>query len=93
MFREIYLIWEIPVHRPNGKVLGATIVAGRAGEMIHEWVLAIDKGLKVGDLSESIHVYPTYSIGSMQLAASHKVEQVLAGNSGRFVRGLAKLAR
>ncbi len=81
------------VHRPNGKVLGATIVAGRAGEMIHEWVLAIDKGLKVGDLSESIHVYPTYSIGSMQLAASHRVEQVLAGNSGRFVRGLTRLAR
>jgi len=81
------------VHRPNGKVLGATIVAGRAGEMIHEWILAIDKGLKVGDLSESIHVYPTYSIGSMQLAASHRVEQVLAGNSGRFVRGLARLAR
>ena len=81
------------IHRPNGKVLGATIVAARAGEMIHEWVLAIDKGLKLGDLSESIHVYPTYSIGSMQLAASHKVEQALAGNSGRFVRMLTKLAR
>ena len=61
--------------------------------MIHEWVLAIDKGLKLGDLSESIHVYPTYSTGTMQLAASHRVEQTLAGNSGRLVRGLAKLAR
>ena len=81
------------IHRSNGKVLGATIVAARAGEMIHEWVLAIDKGLKLGDLSESIHVYPTYSIGSMQLAASYKVEQALAGNSGRFARGLTKLAR
>ncbi len=61
--------------------------------MIHEWVLAMDKSLKLGDLAESIHVYPTYSIGSMQLAASHRVEQVLTGNSGRFVRGLARLAR
>ena len=81
------------VHRPNGKILGATIVSARAGEMIQEWVLAIDKGLKLGDLSDSIHVYPTYSIGSMQLAVSHKVAQTLAGNSGRFVRGLTRLAR
>ena len=81
------------VHRPNGTVLGATIVAGRAGEMIHEWSLAIDQGLKVRELAESIHVYPTYSTSTMQIAAKLRVDQVLSGNTGRLVRGLARLAR
>ena len=81
------------VHRPNGTVLGATIVAGRAGEMINEWSLAIDQKLKLGQLAQSIHVYPTYSISTMQIAAKLKVDQVLSGNTGRLVRGLARLAR
>lgn len=81
------------IHRRNGKILGATIVSGRAGEMIQEYALAIDKGLKLRDLAESIHVYPTYSLGNMQLAAQFRVDQVLEGATGRFLRGLTKLAR
>lgn len=81
------------IHRRNGKVLGATIVAPRAGEMIHEYSLALDKGLSLRDLAESIHVYPTYSLGTMQLAAQARVDQVLAGSTGKFLRGLTKLAR
>ena len=81
------------VHRTNGTVLGATIVARRAGEMIHEWSLAIDQRLKVGQLAESIHVYPTYSTSTMQIAAKLRVDQVLSGHTGKLVRGLARLAR
>ena len=61
--------------------------------MIHEWSLAIDQKLKVGQLAESIHVYPTYSTSTMQVAAKLRVDQVLSGNTGRLVRGLARLAR
>ena len=81
------------VHRPNGTILGATVVSPRAGEMIHEWSLAIDRGLKLADLANSIHVYPTYSTSTMQVAAHIQVEQLLAGTSGRVIRGLARLAR
>ncbi len=81
------------VHRRNGKILGATIVSGRAGEMIHEYALALDKGLTLRDLAESIHVYPTYSLGTMQLAAQVRVGQVLEGSTGRFLRSLTKLPR
>ena len=80
-------------HKKDGKVLGATIVAGRAGEMIHEWTVALDRGLKVGDLANSIYVYPTYSIANMQAAAHIRVAQLLGGTSGRVVRGLARLMR
>jgi len=81
------------VHKTDGHLLGATIVAERAGEMIHEWILAFDSGLKVGDLSRAIHVYPTYSIASMQLSAAFRTAQLLDGTSGRVVRALARLAR
>ncbi len=81
------------VHKQDGTLLGTTIVAGRGGEMIHEWIVALDRGLKVGDLANAIHVYPTYSTASMQAAAAVRVEQLLSGTSGRVVRGLARLMR
>ena len=64
-----------------------------AGEMIQEWSLAIDQGLKIGALANSIHVYPTYATASMQVAADIRVEQILSGTMGRVTRGLARLAR
>lgn len=81
------------VHKPDGEFLGATIVARRAGEMIHEWTIALEQGLKVGDLAGIIHVYPTYSTGAMQAAAAIRVGQLLSGTSGRLTRGLARVIR
>ena len=81
------------VHKKDGTLLGATIVARRAGEMIHEWIVALDHGLKVGDLADVIHIYPTYSTASWQAAAAIRLEQLLSGTSGRVVRGLARLMR
>jgi pyruvate/2-oxoglutarate dehydrogenase complex dihydrolipoamide dehydrogenase (E3) component len=81
------------VHKKDGTLLGATIVAGRAGEMIHEWIVALDRGLKVGDLANAIHVYPTYSTANWQAATAIRLEQLLSGTSGRVIRGLARLVR
>lgn len=49
----------------QGKIIGVTIVGNRAGEMIHEFALAMKAGLKVTDIASLIHVYPTMS-GSIQ---------------------------
>jgi pyruvate/2-oxoglutarate dehydrogenase complex dihydrolipoamide dehydrogenase (E3) component len=81
------------VYRRDGTLLGATIAAARAGEMIHEWAVALDRGLKVGDIASVIHVYPTYSTASMQAAAEIRVSQWLGSTSGRIVRSLARLIR
>lgn len=45
--------------RKSGRILGGTIVARHAGEMISELTLAITHGLKLGALSTTIHPYPT----------------------------------
>jgi pyruvate/2-oxoglutarate dehydrogenase complex dihydrolipoamide dehydrogenase (E3) component len=81
------------VHKRDGTLLGATIVAGRAGEAIHEWIVAMDRGLKVGDLANAIHIYPTYATASQQAAAAFRVAATLGGASGKILRGLARLMR
>ena len=78
------------VHFRNGAIIGATIVAPRAGEIIHEWTLAIDQGMKLVDMARSIHVYPTYSMASQQLALRAYSERLLSGRVGRLLRRLAK---
>ena len=45
--------------RKTGKILGGTIVARHAGEMIGELTLAIAAKQNVGVLSSTIHAYPT----------------------------------
>ena len=77
------------IYRNNGAILGAIIVAPRAAEMVQEWALAIGQGLKIGDLANSLHVYPAYTMGNMQAAADIRVKQLLSGISGRLVRALA----
>ncbi len=45
--------------RRSGKILGATIVARHAGEMIGELTLAIGAKQNIAVLSSTIHPYPT----------------------------------
>ena len=49
------------VHLKKGtdKILGATIVARHAGEMINEFSLAITSGLGISAIARTIHPYPT----------------------------------
>lgn len=51
----------IKVHakKGTGKILGATIVAGHAGEMISEMTLAMSLENGLGTLAGTIHPYPT----------------------------------
>ena len=79
------------VHLPNGKLLGGTIVSAGAGEMVQEWTLALDQGLKLSHMAESIHIYPTYALASQQLASKLRVEQLLSGTLGKILRKYARM--
>src|SRR5260370_35142211 len=43
----------------GGRVFGATIVAARAGEMIHGPALAMRTGMVTGRLAQRAHAHPT----------------------------------
>ena len=46
---------------PKGRILGAAIVGPHAGEGIHEYVLAVNKGMNLKELAGIIHIYPTFA--------------------------------
>ncbi len=45
----------------NEKIIGASIVGPRAGEMIHELALAMKLRAKASDIASMIHAFPTFS--------------------------------
>jgi hypothetical protein len=55
--------------------------------------VALEYDLKIGDLANIIHVYPTYSTASMQAAAEIRVSQWLSSTPGKFIQKLARLMR
>lgn len=81
------------VFKKDGTLVGATMVAARAGEAITELVLAVKQGLKAPDLAGAIHPYPTYSTPIQQLAADVATESALASTAGRLATKLSKLLR
>ncbi len=57
------------------KIVGAHILAPAAGEMIHEFALAISEGLKLDALAGYMHVYPTVATAVGQLAGNAAFER------------------
>jgi len=53
----------VKVHAHKGKIIGATIVASHAGEMISELTLAMNGNLGLSTLASTIHPYPTQAEG------------------------------
>ena len=53
----------------GGRVIGATVVAPRAGEMIAEVALAMRTRAFAGRLAQTAHAYPTWSHGIQKAAA------------------------
>ena len=61
------------VHLKKGsdKLLGATVVARHAGEMINELSLAMTAGLGLSSIGKTIHPYPTQAEAIKKLADAH----------------------
>jgi pyruvate/2-oxoglutarate dehydrogenase complex dihydrolipoamide dehydrogenase (E3) component len=81
------------ITKPDGAILGASIVSARAGEAIAEIIVAMKQRMKIGDLAGTIHPYPTYSTAVQQMAAEIAVQHQLSGTSGKLVRWLSKAVR
>ena len=68
----------VRVHTRAGtdEILGATIVAGHAGEMISEVTLAMVARLGLGTLANVIHPYPTQADALRRVAFQYSVTRV-----------------
>lgn len=52
---------KILTAKGSDKILGATIVGPHAGDLVHEFVLAMRAGIGLGTIASTIHAYPTFA--------------------------------
>lgn len=76
----------------KGRILGAHILGPRAGDLIQEVVLAMRKGLPVGALSQTIHVYPTLAEGVRRATDQYYREKLFGGPLKRVLQLLMRLS-
>jgi len=79
----------------SGRILGASILGVHAGEMITEFALAMRNGIRVQELADTIHPYPTYMLGDRRAAdrfIQKRLDSPLLGLLGKIFgyRGIRK---
>jgi len=80
---------KIHVKERSDKILGATVVARHAGEMINNIALAISSGLGLDKLARVIHPYPTQSAAIKMAADSYHRTRLTPSRKWLLKRWLA----
>jgi pyruvate/2-oxoglutarate dehydrogenase complex dihydrolipoamide dehydrogenase (E3) component len=73
------------VYKGSSDVLGATIVAERAGEMLVEFSYLLEDKLSVRDVVDVMHTYPTYTEITRKAVANLMIDELLSGTSGKLI--------
>jgi pyruvate/2-oxoglutarate dehydrogenase complex dihydrolipoamide dehydrogenase (E3) component len=63
----------------KGKILGAHVLAPQGGEILHEFVLAMQNNLGVGSITGTMHVYPTLSQVVRRTTNKYYAEKIFSG--------------
>nr|NIR58624.1 FAD-dependent oxidoreductase [Gammaproteobacteria bacterium] len=80
---------KLVTHRD--RLLGASLLAPRAGELVHEIVLGMRLGARARDISAAIHAYPTYAQAHRRAVNEAYAERLFAPATRRLVRWLNRL--
>ena len=80
---------KVIASRWRGKILGVHLVGANAGEVIHEYVLAMQQGISLRKLSEMIHVYPTFSSSVWRVARKWFSEGTLIRTVRKLIEGVS----
>ena len=80
----------VAVHATRGgRILGASVLGARAGELIGEVAVAMRAGVSLRALSATVHPYPTYGLGVRRAADQWLVQ----ARTERLVRTLRRVLR
>ncbi len=83
---------RVHVKKGTDTIIGATIVASHAGDMISEYTLAMKGGLGLGTIAGTIHPYPTQAEVIKKTANAWKKTTLTEGKK-RFLEKLFKWSR
>lgn len=82
-------IAKIHVREGTGQIVGATIVAAHAGEIISELTLAIAAGIGLGRIAGVIHPYPTQAEAIKKIADAYNRTRLTPSRKRLLTRLLA----
>jgi pyruvate/2-oxoglutarate dehydrogenase complex dihydrolipoamide dehydrogenase (E3) component len=80
---------KVHVKKGTDRIVGATIVAEHAGEMISELTVAMVAGVGLGTIAKTIHPYPTQAEGIKKVADAYNRTRLTPRVKGLFTRWLA----
>lgn len=80
---------KVVIHK-NGRILGVSILAPMAGEIIQPWILAIANRQKIASLATMIAPYPTYGEANKSAAGNFFTEKLYSKTMQKLVRFLLK---
>ena len=72
----------------NGKIVGASILGSRAGELIHQLQLAKTFDITFDKLSKMVYLYPTYADVIKQPAKQFYINKLLNNKFLKFAKSL-----
>lgn len=71
---------------PKGDLLGCQIIGHQAGELIHEWIVAVTGGVKLSRIAEAVHLYPTLSEISKRTAGRVFSEKIFSDRMRKILK-------
>jgi pyruvate/2-oxoglutarate dehydrogenase complex dihydrolipoamide dehydrogenase (E3) component len=80
---------KVHVTKGSDRIVGGTIVAAHAGEMISELTLAMANGIGLGRIGGVIHPYPTQAEGLKRASGMYTRGRLTPGLAKWFARWLA----
>ncbi|MEX0430724.1 dihydrolipoyl dehydrogenase family protein [Spiribacter insolitus] len=75
----------------NGRIIGASLLAPHAGEIIHELALAITERVPLRRLAGMIHAYPTLAQIGKRAAGGYYAPKLFSARTRRLVRWINRL--
>ncbi len=75
----------------KGEILGAHVLAPRGGEIVHEFVLAMQNNLGVKSITNAIHAYPTLSQAVRRTTNKYYAEKIFSGWIPKFTKMLIRM--
>ena len=72
------------------RIIGAHLIGPHAGDLLHEYAVAMRANLKITQLSTTVHVYPTLSQGVKKAADQYYREKLFSGWFPKLARWLIR---
>lgn len=73
------------------KLLGCQIIGAHAGELIHEWIIAVNGGVKLSTMAGAVHIYPTLSEISKRVSGRVFADKIFSDRTKSILKFLFNL--